>query len=152
MEPPAAAALTVCVSLPSGQSVAVPLLPGITVGVLKQEAERSLEVGWLALELIGKEGQILDTRQSLEEAELHDGDVLTALLSLPKLAASTASFAVACKGGVFTWGDIHSVQPGSVRAIRSSESSFAAIRLDGSVMVWGKEPALQDELKDVREI
>ena len=84
----------------------------------------------------------------MEEAEIQDGECLTALVLQPQLAATGGAFALWCHGdsAVVTWGDAN--YGGDSSAVRdqlkepAADSShmawaFAAILEDGSVLTWG---------------
>eukprot|EP00434_Breviolum_minutum_P038255 symbB.v1.2.033930.t1/scaffold4288.1/size41896/1 len=111
---------------------------------------------------------LVDPDKTLEEAEIEDGECLTALVFQPQLAATGGAFALWCHGdsAVVTWGDtaysgdISAVrdQLRGVRQILATGYAFAAILEDGSVVTWGQagrggdSSAVRDQLKGVEQI
>ena len=107
-------------------------------------------------------------RAILEEAEVEDGECLTALVLQPQLTATSSAFALLCHGdnAVVTWGDAKRGGDSSavrdqlrgVRQIQATAAAFAAILEDGSVVTWGlaalggDSSAVQDQLKGVLQI
>lgn len=131
---------------------------------LKTAAQEVLKVPFL--QVISVKGQLLNAAETLEEAGIHQGDVLTAIVQEPRLAATRGAFAFWCCGsGVVTWGnpeiggDSSGVQDQlkDVQSIEASATTFAALRSDGSVVSWGHPAAggdssqVQDQLKDVQQ-
>ena len=118
------------VAFPNGHDELLTLLPSSTVQDLKTKAERAF--GKKYLRLITAKNQILvEPDETLEEAEIEDGECLTALVLQPQLAATVAAtrgaFALWCHGysTILTWG----------AADRGGDSS-----------------AVRDQLKGVRQI
>ena len=121
------------------------------------------------LRLITAKNQVLvDFEQTLEGAEIEDGECLTALVLQPRLAATRNAFALWCHGdsAVVTWGDAGRGGDSSavqdqlkgLQQIQATEDAFAAILEDGSVVTWGKDEsggdssAVGDQLKGVQRI
>ena len=113
--------------------------------------------------------QVLDDpKKTLEEAEIEDGECLTALVLQPQLAATSAAFALWCHGDstIVTWGeedhggDSSAVpdQLKGVQQIQATEQAFAAILEDGDVVTWGNadyagdSSAVRDQLRGVQQI
>ena len=110
----------------------------------------------------------MDPDKTLEEAELQDGEYLTALVLQPQLAAAARAFALWCHGdnAVVTWGDARCGGDSSevrdqlkcVQQIQATGLAFAAILEDGSVVSWGyahsggDSSAVRDQLKGVQQI
>ncbi|OLP80286.1 E3 ubiquitin-protein ligase HERC2 [Symbiodinium microadriaticum] len=115
--------------------------------------------------------KVLDGAQSVTEAKLMSGDVLTLHVNQVQLKASMHG--VTCLGlafaallgdrSVVAWGaggDCSAVQGQlkNVQQIQDSNQAFAAIRSDGSVVTWGSSDyggdssAVQDQLRDVQQI
>ena len=113
--------------------------------------------------ITAKNRVLVDFEQTLEEADIEDGECLTALVLQPQLAATGSAFALWCHGdsAVVTWGDVRfggdssavQDQLKGVRQIQASGEAFAAIREDGSVVTWGDaaaggdSSAVRDQLK-----
>lgn len=82
--------------------------------------------------------------ESLEGAGIRNGDSLTAIAQLPKLAATDKAFAIWCSGGgVVTWGDSECgangvMQLNNLEHLCSSFAAFAAVSFDGRMACWGK--------------
>ena len=98
------------------------------------------------LNLVASNGEVLKwPTQSLQEAEVKDGDLLTGmLLGQTHVAASAYSFALWCPGSdkVVTWGDAECGgnqvrQLGFVKQIQVTDSAFAGILNDGRAVAWG---------------
>eukprot|EP00435_Cladocopium_sp_Y103_P042351 s553_g11.t1 len=154
------------VSLPSGQSVKVQLPGESSVQELKVAAQVAL--GRKFLTLSKADGTLARWSVSLSVAGLHDGDHLSAVVQLPKMAATETSFAVWRSGGrVLTWGDDRcgGVVPAALEArlrrvlqIEASFAAFAAILVDGTVVTWGLSEcggtcdAVQAQLYDVTAV
>ena len=104
----------------------------------------------------------------MEEAEIEDGECLTALVLQPKLAATRGAFALWCHGdsATVTWGDADCGGDSSavrdqlrgVLQIQATQKAFAAILEDGSVVTWGNpdsggdRSSVQDQLKGVQQM
>ena len=112
--------------------------------------------------------RIVDPDKTLEEAEIEDGDCLTALVLQPQLAAANGAFALWCHGDstLVTWrhadfgGDSSAVrdQLRGVQQIQATSRAFAAILENGSVVTWGHadfggdSSGVRDELRGVQQI
>ena len=159
--------LQVNVSLPNGHAELLSLLPSSTVQDLKQATQRAFGQKFLRL-ITAKNRVLVDPDKTLEEAQIEDGECLTALVLQPQLAATNSAFALWCHGdsAIVTWGgaefggDSSAVQDQlkGVQQIQASGEAFAAILEDGSVVTWGSEScdgdtsAVQDQLKGVQQI
>eukprot|EP00434_Breviolum_minutum_P004775 symbB.v1.2.004207.t1/scaffold238.1/size305685/10 len=144
----------------------LPLPPSSTLHELRTKAKQAF--GKKHLRLITAENRVLvDFEQTLEEAEIQDGECLTALVLQPQLAATKGAFALWCHGdsAVVTWGFKHFGGDSSavrdqfkgVRQIQATAMAFAAILEDGHVVTWGAEDggdssSVQDQLKGVMQI
>ena len=136
--------LQINVVLPNGHAEALSLLPSSTVRGLRTEAQQALRKKYLRL-ITAKNRVLVDFEQTLEEAEIEDGECLTALVLQPQLAATQSAFALWCHGdsAVVTWGnyggDCSEVrdQLKGVQQIEATHYAFAAILEDGSVVTWG---------------
>ena len=159
--------LKINVALPNGHAELLTLLPSSTVQDLSTKAQRAF--GKKNLRLITAKNRILvHPDKTLEEAEIEDGECLTALVLLPQVAATNSAFAVWCHGDstIVAWGDRHCGGDSSavqdqlkgVQQIRATKSAFAAILADGSVVSWGDpdeggdSSAVQDQLRGVKQI
>ena len=94
------------VALPNGHDELLTLLPSSTVQDLKTKAQRAF--GKKCLRLVTAKNQVLvHFEQTIEEAEIKDGECLTALVLQPQLAATESAFALWCHGdsAIVTWGD-----------------------------------------------
>ena len=94
------------VTLLNGNPELFVLPPSSTVQDVMTKAQRA--VGKKHLRLITAKNRVLvDPDTTLEEAEIEDGECLTALVLQPKLAATTRAFALWCHGesAIVTWGD-----------------------------------------------
>ena len=81
------------------------LLPSSSVRVLRMAAQRAF--GQKHLRIITGEKRVLaNLEQTLEEAQIKDGECLTVLVLQPQLAASNRAFALWCHGDntLVTWG------------------------------------------------
>ena len=99
--------ISIHAALPSGDSELLTLLPSCTVQDLRTEAQRAF--GKKRLRLVTAKYQVLvNFEQTLEEAEIEDGECLTALVLQPQLAATGGAFALWCHGDneIVTWGDL----------------------------------------------
>ena len=159
--------IQVNVALPSGHAERLALLPSSRVQDVRTKAQ--LAFGKKHLRLITAKNRVLvDFEQTLEEAEIEDGECLTALVLQPQLAATKSAFALWCHGDstIVTWGiagcggDSSKVQDQikGVQQIQATDSAFAAILEDGSVVTWGNaaagsdSSAVRDQLKGVQQI
>ena len=152
------------VVLPNGHAELLALLPSATVQDLRTEAQQAF--GKKHLRLITAKNRVLaDLDTTLEEAEIEDGECLTAVVLQAKLAATRTGFALWCHGDspVVTWGQgssssaVRDLLKG-VQQIQAGSSAFAAILEDGSVVTWGHRlrggdsSAVRDQLKGVQQI
>ena len=155
------------VALPNGHAELLTLLPSSTVQDVRTKAQRAF--GKKHLKLITAKNRVLvDPAKTLEEAEIEDGECLTALVLQPQLAAARMAFALLCHGdsAIVAWGradcggDSSAVgdQLRGVRQIQATIGAFAAILEDGSVVTWGDansggdSSVDQDQLKGVQQI
>ena len=90
--------LKINVALPDGHAELLTLLPSSTLQELKTAAQQAF--GKMHLRLITATNRVLvNFEQTLEEAEIEDGECLTALVLLqPQLAATEGAFALWCHG------------------------------------------------------
>eukprot|EP00434_Breviolum_minutum_P018334 symbB.v1.2.016175.t1/scaffold1227.1/size245474/2 len=156
------------VVLPNGHAEILTLLPSSTVQDLRTRAQRAFGKKYLKL-ITAKNRVLVDIEQTLEEAEIEDGECLTALVLQPQLAATrVAAFALWYHGDneVMTWGQPHHGGDSSavreqlrgVVQIQATSEAFAAILADGSVVTWGNadsggdSSAVRDQLKGVLQI
>ena len=159
--------LQVKVTLLNGNPELLTLLPSSTVQDVKRKAKQAF--GKKYLKLINAKNRVLDNlEQTIEEAEIEDGECLTALVLQPELAATDRAFALWCHGDnkVVTWGtadvggDSSAVQDQlkDVQQIQATKTAFAAILEDGSVVTWGSaayggdSSAVQHQLRGVQQI
>ena len=158
------------VALPNGHAELLTLPPSSTVQYVRTKAQRAFGKKMKkCLRLITAKNRVLvDPDKTLEEAEIEDGECLTALVLQPQLAATRYAFALWCHGdsAVVTWGgaeeggDSLAVrdQLKGVQQIQATDAAFAAILADGSVVTWGHagyggdSSAVQDQLKGVQKI
>ncbi len=155
------------VALPNGHAELLTLPPSSPVQDVRTEAQRAFEKKYLGL-ITAKNGVLVNPERTLEEAEIEDGECLTALALQPQLAATGSAFALWCPGDskVVAWGDARlggdssavQDQLKGVQQIHATEVAFAAILADGSVVTWGDarcggdSSAVQDQLKGVQQI
>ena len=155
------------VALPSGHTELLTALRSSTVQDVRTNAQQAFGKKHLRL-ITAKSRVLVDPDETLEEAEIEDGECLTALALQPQLAATHRAFALWCHGdsAVVTWGDADyggdswavPVELKGVRQIQATESAFAAILEDGSVITWGGEDcgddstAVPDRLRGVQQI
>ena len=134
--------LHVDVALPSGKGTSLAILQSSKVGDLRILAQKSLEK--TSLWLVTAEGRDLDPLESLQSAGLRDGDRLTAVVQMPKVAATNTAFALWFSGadGIATWGSSRSGGDSSevqgqlrhVKQVRATRyGAFAAF-----AAIWGK--------------
>ena len=83
--------IQISVALPNGHAELLPLLPSSTVQDVRTKAQRAFEKKWLRL-ITAKNRVLVDFGQTLEEAEIEDGECLTALVLQPQLAATCTAF------------------------------------------------------------
>ena len=138
--------LKINVALPDGHAELLTLLPSSSLQELKTAAQQAF--GKMHLRLITAKNRVLvNFEQTLEEAEIEDGECLTALVLQPQLAATEGAFALWCHGDstIVTWGDADRGGDSSavqdqlkgVQQIQATNGAFAAILEDGSVVTWG---------------
>ena len=155
------------VALPNGHAELLTLLPSSTVKDVWTKAKQAFGKKHLRL-ITAKNRVLVDFEQTLEEAEIEDGECLTALVLQPQLAATNSAFALWCHGdsAIVTWGgaefggDSSAVQDQlkGVQQIQASGEAFAAILENGSVVTWGDadrggdSSAVRDQLKGVQHI
>ena len=159
--------LKINVALPDGHAELLTLLPSSSLQELKTAAQQAF--GKMHLRLITAKNRVLvNLEQTLEEAEIEDGECLTALVLQPQLAATEGAFALWCHGDstIVTWGDEYRGGDSSafqdqlrgVQQIQATGGAFAAILEDGSVVTWGRaneggdSSAVQDQLRGVQQI
>ena len=158
--------LRVNVALPNGHAELLTLLPSSTVHDVRTKAQQAFRKKYLKL-ITAKNRVLVDFEQTLEEAEIEDGECLTALVLQPQLAATRNAFAWCCgDSAIVTWGvaecdgDSSAVrdQLCGAQQIQATDSAFAAILADGSVVTWGNygydgdSSPVQDQLKGVMQI
>ena len=159
--------LKINVALPNGHAELLTLLPSSTVQDVRTKAQRAFGKKYLRL-VTANNRVLVDFEQTLEEAEIEDGECLTALVLQPQLAATGSAFALWCHGdsAVVTWGDARCGgdstavrdQLKGVQQIQATCHAFAAILEDGSVLTWGSGPSggdsstVRDQLKGVKQI
>ena len=123
------------------------LLPSSTVQDVRTKAQRAFGKNHLKL-VTAKNRVLLDHHKTLEEAEIEDGECLTALVLQPQLMATHRAFALLCPGDskVVTWGDsAHGGDSSEVRhqlkgvkQIQATGLAFAAILEKGSVVMCSR--------------
>ena len=158
--------LQVKVALLNGNPELLTLLPSSTVQDVMTEAQRAFGKKYLRL-VTAKNRVLVNFQQTLEEAEIEDGEWLTALVLQPQLAATEGAFTLWCHGDstIVTWGDAYHGGDSSavrdqlkgVQQIQGTDHAFAAILEDGSVVTWGfeglrRDTSVPDQLKGVQQI
>ena len=83
--------LQIHVALPSGHSQLLSLLSSSTVQDVRAKAQRALRKKCLR-HITAKNRVLVNFEQTLEEAEIEDGECLTALALQPQLAATGRAF------------------------------------------------------------
>ena len=131
------------VALPNGHAELLTLPPSSTVQELKTAAQQAFGKKYLRL-ITAKNRVLVDFERTLEEAEIEDGECLTALVLQPQLAATGKAFALWCHGDstIVTWGDADfggdssavQDQLKGIMQIQATYRAFAAILEDGSVV------------------
>ena len=156
--------MKVHVYLPSGDGCSIEVSPATPISNLKDAAQQHFQ---RCLQLAAK-GQQLDLTATLSEVGLRDGDVVTAVVRLRKLAATDAAFALyGLEGKVVTWGvadkggDSSQVQE-QLRNVQHIQATgggaFAAILESGAVVTWGRpdyggdSSRVQEQLRNVQHI
>ena len=125
--------LRINIALPNGHAELLTLPPSSTVQDVRTKAQRAF--GKKHLKLITAKNQVLvNIEQTLEEAEIEDGECLTALVLQPRLAATNSAFAFWCHGHstVVTWGDAE--WGGDSSAV---QDQLRGVQADSSLQVWG---------------
>ena len=141
------AMLQVNVVLPSGLSEKLSLPQSSKVGDLRILAQKTFGQG--LLRIITSTGDVLtDPTESLEAVGLQEGDMLSAIVQQANIKATQGAFAVWCCGAnrIVTWGlagfggDSASVRHRlkNVQQLQATDSAFAALLADGSVVTWGR--------------
>ena len=163
--------ISVHVHLLSGKSTSLEVDRDASVESLKHLAQSALAVP-RSRRLLNSSGEVLDGAQTVTEAKLKSGDVLTLLVnqvqvkSMRPFGKPSAFAALLGDGSVVTWGDADCGGDSSVvqdhlrdvKQIQASYRAFAAILGDGSVLAWGHEnyggdsSAVQDQLRDVHQM
>ena len=159
--------LKINVALPNGHAELLTLLPSSTLQDLRTEAQQAFGKKHLRL-FTAKNRVLVNFEKTLEEAEIEDGECLTALVLQPQLAATNSAFALWCHGAsaIVTWGladeggDSSAVQDQlrGVQQIQAANTAFAAILGDRSVVTWGRVDeggdslAVRDQLRGVQQI
>eukprot|EP00434_Breviolum_minutum_P041914 symbB.v1.2.037290.t1/scaffold5457.1/size26926/1 len=160
--------LKINVALLNGHVELLTLLPSSTVQDVRTKAQQAFGKKYLKL-ITAKNRTLVDPTKTLEEAEIEDGDCLTALVVQPQLAATDGAFALWCHGdnAIVAWGDPHcggdnSAVRGQLRGVQQIQATrngaFAAILEDGSVITWGDprgggdSSEVQDQLRGVQQI
>ena len=163
--------ISVDVHLLSGKRASVEVEVDASVESLKRRAQSALVVPGGA-RLLNSSGEVPDGAQTITEAKLMSGDVLTLHVNQVQLQATRQSSefcafaALLGDGYVVTWGDADSGgdrravqdQLHDVQQIQASRSAFAAILGDRSVVAWGDayyggdSSAVQHQLKHVQQI
>ena len=85
------------VALPSGHAELLALLPSSTVQDVRTKAQQAFGKKYLRL-VTAKNRVLADPDKTLEEAEIEDGECLSALILQPQLAATHGAFALWCHG------------------------------------------------------
>ena len=89
--------IQISVALPNGHAELLTLLPSSTVQDVRTKAQRAFGKKYLRL-ITAKNRVLVDPDTTLEEAEIEDGECLTALVLQPQLAATRSAFALWCHG------------------------------------------------------
>ena len=118
--------ISVDVHLLSGKRASVEVEAEASVESLKRRAQSALVVPGSG-RLLNSSGESLDGTQTITEAKLKSGDVLTLHVNRVQLKATrrgddsvTAFAALLGDGSVFTWGDAHSCGDSSACSARSA--------------------------------
>ena len=143
------------------------LLPSSSVRDLRMAAQRAFGQKHIRL-VTGERRVLVNYGQTLEEAQIKDGECLAVLVLQPQLAATYKAFALWCHGDstITTWGgaefggDSSAVQDQlrSLQQIQATFQAFAGILGDGSVVTWGDHEfggdssAVQDQLRGVQHL
>ena len=153
--------LRIHVCLPSGCSTSLSASTTQRLFELKLAAQEIFGVKFLRLVA---DGRLLDLRHTVQEAQLCDGETLTAIQQLPQLARTAKAFALWCAGGgALAWGapDFGGrpsravqelLQEGpAVQEIRATEAAFCALLADGRVVTWG-DAAFGGDSREAQEL
>ena len=145
------------VTMLSGSGVQLEVQTAESIEALALRATSELAVG--KGRLLTSSGRLLDPGETVAEAGLQSGDVLTLHTRQVRVMASGCRFgsafaAILGDGSVATWGDAtaggssHAVQNQlkDVHCIQASRGAFAAILGDGSVVTWGDANSGGDSL------
>ena len=89
--------LSISLALLNGRAELLSLLPSSTVQDLTTKAQQAFQRKCLRL-VTAKNRVLADPDKTLEEAEIEDGECLTALVLQPQLAATRGAFALWCHG------------------------------------------------------
>ena len=130
------------VVLPSGHAELLTLLPSSTVQDIQTKTQEAF--GKRCLKLVTAKNRVLiEFEQTLEEAEIEDGECLTAVVLRPQLAAtSNSAFALLCHqllpGGMLSMAaTVRQLEIGSrvcnrfgPQVVPLTETDFAAILVD----------------------
>ncbi|OLP97385.1 putative exonuclease domain-containing protein [Symbiodinium microadriaticum] len=155
----------------SGKRAAVEVEADASVESLEHRAQTALAVPSRG-RLLNSSGEVLDGAQTVTEAELRSGDVLTlhvmnqVQIKARKGGINSVFAAILRDGSVVGWGAYDNAResvraPGQLRdvqQIQASDGAFAAILGDGSVVTWGPadnggdSSAVQEQLRDVQQI
>ena len=116
--------IQVNVSLPNGHAELLKVLPSSTVQDVRTKAQQAFGKKYLKL-ITAKNRVLLHFEETLEEAEIEDGECLTALVLQPQLAATDSAFALWCHGdsAIVTWG--YADYGGDSSAIRDQQGCAA---------------------------
>ena len=97
--------LKINVVLPNGHAELLELMPSAKVSDLRAKAQRAFGKKYLRL-ITAKNRVLVNFEQSLEEAEIEDGECLTALVLQPQVAATSRVFALWRHGdsAIIPWG------------------------------------------------
>ena len=134
------------VCLPSGKETHFTVSQSSKVGDIRILSQRYFGQGFLRL--VNPRGQALPDTDLLLEADLQEGEHLTAIALEIKISATNDAFALWCCGGnqIVTWGSRdaggdNSALHGQFRNVKqvqaAKDGAFAAILADGSVVTWG---------------
>eukprot|EP00913_Durusdinium_trenchii_P000247 g224.t1 len=135
--------------------------------VLEMLGVEAVEGGWAGFQ-VPKDGVFnrssTQLAHTVQEAQLCDGETLTAIQQLPQLARTAKAFALWCAGGgALAWGapDFGGrpsravqelLQEGpAVQEIRATEAAFCALLADGRVVTWG-DAAFGGDSREAQEL
>ena len=161
-------AIAVEVHLLSGKRASLEVEAEASVESLKRRAQSALVVPGPG-KLVSSSGEVLDGAQTIKQAKLMSGAVLTLHVTQAQLKASKGRGGLYCSfaarlgdGSVVSWSRVDSIpvqhQLKNVLEIKASLHAFAAIRRNGSVVTWGgacfggDSSAVKDQLHDVQQI